>query len=79
VADRTPTPARPAGRPPGLREALLVGGLVVVAVLLAAAVTFLVPPAAREIVFRTPLLILVLILGTALVLWRITRPGRPER
>jgi hypothetical protein len=63
------------GRAPGLREALVVGGLTVVAVLAAAVVTFLLPPAARDVVFRTPLLILVLIVGTAGVLWRITRPG----
>ena len=65
-------------RRPGLREALLVGALVVVAVLFAAAVTSVVPDSAREVVFRTPLLILVLIGGTALVLWRITRPARPD-
>nr|MBA2720396.1 hypothetical protein [Chloroflexota bacterium] len=65
-------------RGPGLREALLVGALVVVVVLLAAAVTSMVPDSAREVVFRTPLLILVLIGGTALVLWRITRPARPD-
>ena len=66
-------------RRPGLRDALLVGALVVAAVILAAAVTSVVPDSAREVVFRTPLLILVLIGGTALVLWRITRPGRPDR
>jgi hypothetical protein len=72
VADGTnPTP----DRSPGLREALVVGGLTVVVVLVAAVVTFLLPPDARDVVFRTPLLILVLILGTAGVLWRITRPG----
>jgi hypothetical protein len=54
---------------------LVVGGLTVVAVLAAAVMTFLLPPDARDVVFRTPLLILVLIVGTAGVLWRITRPG----
>jgi hypothetical protein len=63
-------------RSPGLREALLVGGLTVVVVLVAAVVTFLLPPDARDVVFRTPLLIAVLIVGTGFVLWRITRPGR---
>ena len=62
-------------RTPGLRDALLVGGVTVAVVLGAAALTFLLPPDARDIVFRTPLLILVLIVGTAGVLWRITRPG----
>ena len=69
----------PSGRSPGLREALLVGELVVVVVLLAAVVTFLLPGDGRDVVLRTPLLILVLIVGTAGVLWRISRPGRPDR
>ena len=66
-------------RKPGLREALLVGELVVVVVLLAGVVTFLLPGDARDIVLRTPLLIAVLIAGTAGVLWRISRPGRSDR
>ena len=79
-------PADPAGddrsperRPPGLREALLVGSVTVLVVLGAAVLTFLLPGDARDVVFRTPLLILVLIVGTALVLWRITRPGPGTR
>ena len=63
------------GRSTGLREALLVGELVVVAVLLAAVATFLAPGPIGDLVFRTPLLIAVLIGGTGAVLWRITRPG----
>ncbi len=63
-----------ARRSPGVREALLVGELVVVAVLLAGVATFLLPGDGRDLVLRTPLLILVLIVGTASVLWRITRP-----
>jgi hypothetical protein len=68
-------------RTPGLREALVVGGLTVLAVLAAAVVTYLLPPDARDVVFRTPLLILVLIVGTGAVLWRITRagPGSEDR
>jgi hypothetical protein len=31
------------------------------------------------VVLRTPFLIVVLIGGTAAVLWRISRPGRPDR
>ena len=71
-----PAPAR---RSPGLREALLTGELVVVVVLLAAVATYLLPGDARDLVFRTPLLIVVLIVGTAVVLWRISRPGRADR
>jgi hypothetical protein len=52
---------------------------VVVVVLLAGVATFLLPGDGRDVVLRTPLLILILILGTAGVLWRISRPGRPDR
>ncbi len=66
-------------RPPGWLRAMVVGGLAVDAVLVAAVVTFLLPPALGDVVFRTPLLILVLIAGTGAVLWTITRPGRADR
>jgi len=69
----------PGTRSPGLREALLVGGLTVLVVLGAAVLTFLLPAGVGDIVFKTPLLILVLIVGTAVVLWRITRPGAGSR
>jgi hypothetical protein len=69
----------PGTRSPGLREALLVGGLTVLVVLGAAVLTFLLPANVGDVVFRTPLLILVLIVGTAVVLWRITRPGPGTR
>jgi len=68
-----------ADRTPGLPDALLLGGLAVVVVLAAGAITFLLPADAQAVVFRTPLLILVLIVGTAGVLWRITRPGGGAR
>jgi uncharacterized membrane protein YbhN (UPF0104 family) len=68
-----------AHRSPGLREALVVGGLTVLVVLLAAVVTFLLPPEFGNVVFQTPLLIVVLIVGTAAVLVRITRPGPGTR
>ena len=68
-----------AERRPGLRDVLLVGAIVVGAVAAAVIVTFVLPPEGQYIVLRTPLLILVLIVGTAGVLWRITRPNRPER
>ena len=63
----------------GLREVLLVGALVVGIVAAAVVVTSVLPPDAQYVVLRTPLLILVLVLVTAGVLWRITRPDRPER
>ena len=80
MAERSgPNGGSPTGRNPGLREALLVGELVVVIVLLAGVVTYLLPADARDLILRTPVLILVLIAGTAAVLWRISRPGRIDR
>jgi len=66
-------------RRPGLREVLIVSGITLAVVALAVIVTAVLPSGGQYIVFRTPLLIVVLIAGTAGVLWRITRPGRPER
>lgn len=65
---------------PGLREALIVGATIVLAVLAAAGATSILPDDLRDVVLRTPLLILVLIVGTGGVLWWITRPrhGRPS-
>ena len=64
---------------PGLREVLIVSGITLAIVALAVIVTAVLPSGGQYIVLRTPLLIVVLIAGTAGVLWRITRPGRPER
>lgn len=62
---------------PGLRQVLLLAVAVVAVVLGAAALTALLPADAQAVVFRTPLLIGILIAGTALVLWRIARPRPP--
>jgi hypothetical protein len=64
-------------RQPGLREVLLIGIAVILTVLVAAAATALLPREGQDIVFHTPLLIIVLIGGTALVLWRILRSPGP--
>ena len=56
-----------------VREVLLVGVLVVAVVLGAAALTSVLPASWQQVVFGTPLAIAFLIVGTALVLWRITR------
>lgn len=78
-----PTVAEPGGAAPqpGWREVLLVAAGVVVAVLAAAVLTGLLPAAARDVVFRTPVAIGVLIVGTGWLLWRISRrePGAPDR
>ncbi len=61
---------------PGWREALLVAVAVVAVVLGSAVLTSLLPTAVQAAIFHAPILIVVLIIGTAWVLWRISR-GRP--
>ena len=63
-------------RQPGVREVLLLAAAVVVVVLLAVGITALLPTDGQAVVFHTPLLIVVLLVGTGFVLWRILRhPG----
>jgi hypothetical protein len=64
-------------RQAGFREVLLVGLAVVLVVAAAAGLTALLPTDAQAVVFHTPLLIGVLIVGTGLVLWRILRRPQP--
>jgi hypothetical protein len=68
-----------AERRPGLREALFLGALSVGVVAAAAILTSILPAEARDIVVRAPLIIGILIAGTAGVLWGITRPRHPDR
>jgi hypothetical protein len=69
------------GSQPGWREVVLVAAAVVVVVLAAAFGTSLLPTSVQEVVFRTPVAIGVLIVGTGWLLWRISRrePGAPKR
>ena len=60
-------------RQAGIREVLLVAMAVVLVVLVAAAVTAAMPREGQSVVFHTPLLIVVLLAGTAGVLWSILR------
>ena len=60
-------------RQPGWREVVLVAGVVVAVVLGAAILTSVLPTSFQEFVFHTPLAIVVLIVGTAWLLWRISR------
>ena len=62
----------------GLREVLTVAILAVGLVLGAAILTAVLPPDAQRLVFHTPLLIVVLVLGTGYVLWRIAARRPPE-
>lgn len=69
-------PGTPA-RQPGVREVLLVAAAVIVTVLIAVLVTAILPREGQQVVFHTPLLIVVLVGGTVAVLWRILRgPAR---
>ena len=65
-------------RQPGLREVLILAAGVVVVVLGLAAATSLLPTDLQRVVFDTPLLIGVLIVGTGWWLWRVSR-RRPDR
>jgi predicted small integral membrane protein len=56
-----------------VRDVLIVAAVAVAVVLLAAGITALLPREGQAVVFHTPLLIMVLVLGTAYVLWRIIR------
>ena len=71
-----PGGTQPGGAQPGWRQVLVVATLVVLAVLGAAAGTSLLPTEVQRLIFHGPVLIVVLIVGTAWLLWRIAR-GRP--
>jgi len=62
----------------GWREVLIVGAVAVGVVLGAAILTSVLPTDAQRVIFHTPLLIAVLILGTGMVLWRIAARRPPE-
>jgi len=68
-------------RQPGWREVLILAGAAVAVVLGAAILTSILPTGIQEIVFHTPLAIIVLIAGTGWLLWRISRrpPGPQQR
>jgi len=77
VADGTPAPPAPP-RALGLREVLLVAVVAVAVVLGAAVLTAALPTDAQHVIFHTPLLIGVLIVGTVVVLWRLAARRPPE-
>jgi len=66
------------GRAPGWREVLIVAVVAVAIVLGAAILTSVLPTDAQRIVFHTPLLIAVLVIGTVVLLWRIAVRKPPE-
>ena len=61
----------------GWREVVVVGAVAVATVLGLAVLTAALPADAQRLIFHTPLLIGVLIVGTVLVLWRIAAQRRP--
>ena len=62
----------------GWREVLIVAGVAVGIVLGAAILTSALPTDAQRVIFHTPVLIAVLVVGTALVLWRLATRRPPE-
>lgn len=68
------------GRQPGWFDVGLVAAAVVAVVIGAAVLTSLLPQAAQDVVINAPLLIVVLIVGTGWLLWRISRdePRAPD-
>lgn len=65
------TPATPSWRV-AIREVLVAAVLVVGAVLGAAVLTGVLPDSVQRVIFHTPLAILVLLVVTGWVLWRIS-------
>ena len=65
-------------RPVGVREVLIVAAIAVGLILAAQVVTISLPDPISGILFRTPLVIVILIVGTAGLLWRIATRQPPE-
>jgi uncharacterized membrane protein len=66
------------GRAVGGREVAIVAIIAVAVVLGAVVLTSILPIDLQRIVFHTPLLIAVLIVGTAAMLWRIATHRPPD-
>ena len=62
----------------GWREVLVVAAIAVGVVLGAAILTSALPVDAQRLIFHTPLAIVVLVVGTSFVLWRIAARRPPE-
>lgn len=63
---------------PGVRQVILVAGAAAAVVLGAAVVTGLLPDVLQRIVFHAPLTIVILLVGTTWVLWRVATHQPPE-
>jgi hypothetical protein len=62
----------------GWREVLFAGGAIVVIVLGLSVLTSVLPSGAQWFVFQSPLLIVVIVVGTVLVLASLLRRSRPD-
>ena len=62
----------------GWRQVLVIAAIAVGVVLGAAILTSVLPTDAQRVIFHTPLLIAILVIGTGLVLWRIATRRPPE-
>jgi len=72
-SDAPGEPSRSRDRTPGWREVLVIAAIVVVAVLAIQVVTSNLPVSVQNLLFNTPLVIVVLVGGTVGLLVRITR------
>ena len=77
ISSPSSPPSTPDRRSPGWREVLVVGTVVVAVVLGLAVLTSLIPSSIQDVIFRTPLAIVVLVVGTVGVLVWITRRPAP--
>ena len=68
----------PDARQIGWREVLSVAAVGVAVVLGAAILTSALPVEAQRLIFHTPLLIVVLIVGTGALLWRVATRRPPD-
>ena len=66
------------GSQPGLRRVVLVAAGAAAVVLGAALATGFLPEPVQRLVFHAPVAILVLIIGTAYVLWRVASDRPPD-
>lgn len=63
---------------PGVRQVILVAAAAAAVVLGAAVATGLLPESLQRVVFHAPLTIIVLVVGTTYVLWRVASRRPPE-
>ena len=78
AAPATPDPSGEVAGAPGWREVLTLGAVVVVVVLALAFLTSVLPASLQDVVFHTPLAIVVLLVGTIGLLFWVARRQTPR-